>query len=152
MEAGVLNLLLGIGSALLIPIAGSTAKFVSQRLQMQSLKIKGDVWEKTQLVVKTAIYSAEQRGKSGKLTTNISKKNHALKLAKVLLDKQKIKVDPGVLSELIEANIWEEMSSSEEIASTLAESKEELQDNAKPEVPKTELPSDFVGEVIEAVG
>ena len=152
MNEQLLNLLLNIGSASLIPLAGGVATFLIQKLKMNALNIKGDVWEKTQLAVKTAVFSAEQRGKSGKLTTNNSKKNHALALAKALLKKQKIKVDPAVLSELIEANVWEEMTVPEMIVAPIAESKEELQDNAKPEVPKTELPSDFVGEVIEAVG
>jgi len=152
MNEQVLNLLLNIGSASLIPLAGGLAAVIVQKLKMQSLNIKGDVWEKTQLAVKTAIFSAEQQGKNGKLATNNSKKAHAIKLAESLLKKQKIKVDPDILSELIESNVWSEMSAPAEIASTLAENREELQDNAKPEVPKTELPSDFVGEVIEAVG
>jgi hypothetical protein len=140
----IINILLTMASASLIPIATGAGAFVVQKLKMQALNIKGDVFNKTQLAVKTAIFSAEQQGKSGKLTTNSSKKDHATKLAKKLLEKQKIKVDPDVLSELIEANVWEEMTSPQVVATALAESKEELQEQAK------EVPSDFIGEVIES--
>jgi len=148
MNEQVLNLLLNIGSASLIPLAGGLAAVIVQKLKMQALNIKGDVWEKTQLAVKTAIFSAEQQGKSGKLATNNSKKAHAIKLATKLLEKQKIRVDPDILAELVESNVWSEMSAPAVIATTLAESKEELQEQGKPE----EKPDDFKGEIIESVG
>ena len=148
----IINILLTMASASLVPIATGVGAFVVQKLKMNALNIKGDIFEKTQLAVRTAIFSAEQRGKSGKLATNNSKKAHATKLAQKLLKKQNIKIDPEVLSELIESNVWSEMSAPEEIASALAETKEELQDNAKPEVKPEEKLEDFKGEIIEAVG
>ena len=152
MNEQVLNLLLNIGSASLIPLAGGLAAVIVQKLKMQALNIKGDVWEKTQLAVKTAIFSAEQQGKSGKLATNNSKKAHAIKLATKLLEKQKIRVDPDILAELVESNVWSEMSAQQEIATVLAESKEELQEQAKPDVKPKENPEDFVGKIIEPAG
>jgi len=144
----IINILLTMASASLIPIATGVGAFVVQKLKMQALNIKGDIFEKTQLAVKTAIFSAEQGGKSGKLATNGNKKAHAIKLATKLLEKQKIKVDPDILSELVESNVWSEMSAPAVIATTLAESKEELQEQGKSE----EKPDDFKGVVIEAVG
>jgi len=141
MDTGVLNLLLGIGSALLIPVAGGVAKFINQKLQMQALVIKDNIWEKTQLAVKTAIFSAEQQGKNGKLATNYDKKAHAINLATKLLEKQKIKVDSDILSELVESNVWEEMTSAEVIATTLAESSEKeevLEEQVEEEQPEVE--------------
>ena len=150
MNEQVLNLLLNIGSASLIPLAGGLAAVIVQRLKMQALNIKGDVWEKTQLAVKTAIFSAEQQGKSGKLTTNINKKAHAIKLATKLLEKQKIKVDPDILSELVESNVWESLQVviDTPIAVTPpSKPEEELEEQVKSE----EKP-DFKGVVIESVG
>jgi len=149
----IINILLAMASASLIPIATGVGAFVVQKLKMQALNIKGDIFEKTQLAVKTAIFSAEQQGKSGKLATNNSKKAHAIKLATKLLEKQKIKVDPDILSELVESNVWSEMSAPAEIATTLAESKEELQEQAIEEKAKIEeSPEIKVGDVIQPVG
>ena len=141
MNEQVLNLLLNIGSASLIPLAGGLATLIVQKLKMQALNIKGDVWEKTQLAVKTAIFSAEQQGKNGKLATNYDKKAHAINLATKLLEKQKIKVDSDILSELVESNVWEEMTSAEVIATTLAESSEKeevLEEQVEEEQPEVE--------------
>ena len=109
MDERILNLLLNIGSASLIPIAGAIAAWVGQKLKMQALNIKGDIFEKTQMAVKTAIFSAEQQGKTRKLSTSANKKDFAMKLAKKLLEAQKIKVNDGILSELVEAGVWESL-------------------------------------------
>ena len=147
MNEQVLNLLLNIGSASLIPLAGGLAAVIVQRLKMQALNIKGDVWEKTQLAVKTAIFSAEQQGKSGKLTTNINKKAHAIKLTTKLLEKQKIKVDPDILSELIESSVWEEMTAPAKVVTAPIEPKEELQGKGK-----LETVPEVSEQVVESVG
>jgi tRNA U34 5-carboxymethylaminomethyl modifying enzyme MnmG/GidA len=105
MDAEVLNLLLNIGAASLVPMAGGIAAFVVQKLKMGALDLNTKRWEQTQLTINAAIMSAEQGAKVGKLTTNADKKKHAMELAKTLLAKQKIKIEESVLSELVEANI-----------------------------------------------
>jgi len=141
MNEQILNLLLSIGSASLIPLAGGVATFLVQKLKMQALNIKGNIWEKTQLAVKTAIFSAEQQGKNGKLATNNDKKSHAIKLATKLLQKQKIKVDPDVLSELVESNIWESLQVVVDVPTVII-----------PPIEKKITPEIKVEEVVESVG
>jgi hypothetical protein len=110
MDAGVLTLLLSIGTASLVPMATSIAAYFGQKLKVGALDIRSKRWEQTELTINAAIKSAEQAGKVGALTTNADKKKHAMALAKTLLAKQKIKIDSDVLSELIEANIGEATS------------------------------------------
>ena len=110
MDAEVLNLLLNIGAASLVPMAGGIAAYFVQKLKMGALDIRSKRWEQTELTINAAIKSAEQQGKVGALTTNADKKKHAMALAKMLLAKQRIKIDNDVLSELIEANIGEATS------------------------------------------
>jgi len=70
-----------------------------------------------------------------------------MELAKTLLAKQKIKVDDAVLSELIEANVWETKNSKIEVK------KEEIKENLipqKPSIVPLEPASEIkVGDVIE---
>jgi len=113
MDAEVLNLLLNIGAASLVPMAGGIAAFVVQKLKMGALDLNTKRWEQTQLTINAAISSAEQGGKVGKLATSADKKKHAIELAKSLLAKQKIKIDDAVLSELVEANVWDVKNVSE---------------------------------------
>jgi len=146
----IINILLTMASASLIPIATGVGAFVVQKLKMQALNIKGDIFEKTQLAVKTAIFSAEQGGKSGKLATNGNKKAHAIKLATKLLEKQKIRVDPDILSELVESNVWESLQvviDTPKAVTPPSKPEEELEEQVKSE----EKP-DFKGVVIESVG
>ena len=105
MNPEILNLLLNIGAASLVPMAGGIAAYFVQKLKMGALDINTKKWQQTQLTINAAILSAEQAGKVGALATSADKKKHAMELAKTLLAKQKIKVDDAVLSELIEASV-----------------------------------------------
>ena len=152
MNEGLLTLLLSIGTASLVPMATSIAAYFGQKLRVGALDIGGKKWEQAQLTINTAIKSAEQAGKVGTLATNIDKKKHAMALAKVLLAKQKIRMDDAVLSELIEANVWETKNAPEVKAPTVeikVDKAVETKVEVKPEVMPQPSPEIKVGDVIE---
>lgn len=152
MNEEVLNLLLNIGAASLVPMAGGIAAYVVQKLKMGALDLNTKRWEQTQLTINAAIKSAEQAGKVGTLATSGDKKKHAMELAKSLLAKQKIKVDEAVLSELIEANVWETKNSKTEVKKEQEVKKEDLIPQEPIIVPQP-APEIKVGDIIEnAVG
>jgi hypothetical protein len=73
-------------------------------------------------------------------------------LAKVLLAKQKIRMDDAVLSELIEANVWETKNAPEVKAPTVeieVDKAVETKVEVKPEVMPQPSPEIKVGDVIE---
>jgi predicted RNA-binding protein len=107
MNPEILNLLLNIGAASLVPMAASIAAYFGQKLKVGALDINTKKWQQTQLIINAAIMSAQQGDKVGILATSTDKKKHAMELAKTLLAKQKIKIEEEVLSQLIEANVWE---------------------------------------------
>jgi hypothetical protein len=109
MDGGLLALLIGLGGAALTPVAIAIGKFVSQAVQLQTLKLGNSNFKEIQLIVTTAVSSSQQLALSGQLGggTGFDKKANAIKVAKKLLEKRKIKVDDDILSELIEAQVWD---------------------------------------------
>lgn len=110
--ASLYALALQIGTLILVPVAGATGTVLVQKIKLNAQKIKGDIWEKTLMVVNTAVLSAEQQGKAGVLAVG-NKKEHAMKIAEKMLKAKGIKVDKDVLSEMIEAQVWSSLSSNE---------------------------------------
>lgn len=97
-----------IGVVLLVPIAGALGAILVQKIKLQALNIKGDVWEKTKLITKISVQSAEQQGKVKEIP---DKKIYALGVAKKLLKAENIKLDDTLLSEIIESEVWETLNS-----------------------------------------
>lgn len=106
MEAGVIALLVGLGSAALTPVAVATGKFVSQAISLQTLKLGNGNFEATKEAVSTAVYAAEQMAKSGQIPRD-ERKKRAMKIAEGLLKTKKVKYDEDTLSSVIEATIIE---------------------------------------------
>jgi hypothetical protein len=114
MEAGVLALILALGGAALTPVAIAIGKFTSQAIQLQTLKLGNSNFEQIKLIVSTAVSSSQQLANSGQLNGNsgMDKKANATAVAKRLLEKRKIKVDDDILSQLIEAQVWDAINAS----------------------------------------
>jgi hypothetical protein len=108
MDAGILALLLTVGGAVLTPIGIAIGKFVSQAIQLQTLKLGNSQWKEIDLITKVAVSSAEQMSNSGQIT---DRKEYATQLSKKMLVGKKIKVDEDILSSLIEAQVWDTMKS-----------------------------------------
>jgi hypothetical protein len=110
MDPSVIALLVQIGTALFVPIAGALglawSAVAAQKIKLNNLKIKGEKWETTKEIVDTAILATEKQAKSG-VVKKEDKKAYAMQVANRLLDSKKIKVDDDILSELIEAHIDE---------------------------------------------
>jgi hypothetical protein len=110
MDPTVLALLVQIGTALFVPIAGALglawSAVAAQKIKMNAMKIKSDTWDTTKMIVNTAILSTEKQAKSGVVKKG-DKKSYAMKVAKRILNSKKIKVDDDILSELIEGQIDE---------------------------------------------
>lgn len=110
MDPSVIALLVQIGTALFVPIAGALglawSAVAAQKIKMNSMKIKNDAWETTKEIADTAILATEKQHKNG-VVKKEDKKSYAMKVARRLLDSKKIKVDDDILSELIEAHIDE---------------------------------------------
>jgi len=106
MSEQLSSLLYQVGLALLVPlgiIVTAWGKLIQQKIQLRALEIKGSRWDEIQIIMQTAVMSTEKQFKLG---SSSNKKNHALAVAKRLLQKSKIKLDDDVLSELIEAQVW----------------------------------------------
>jgi hypothetical protein len=111
MPDSIWQLIYQIGLVFLVPIAGALASLIIQQIQeikLKSLKIVENTWEKTKLIVKSAVESSEQQYKAGMIT---DRKAHALEVSKRMLKDRKIKFDETLLSELIEAQVWNSFNS-----------------------------------------
>jgi len=111
MSEQLSSLLYQVGLALLVPlgiIVTAWGKLIQQKIQLRALQIKGDRWGETQTIVQTAIMSAEKQLKLG---SGSNKKDHAMKVAKKLLKNHKIKLEDDILSEMIEAQVWDTFDS-----------------------------------------
>lgn len=97
-----------ISAVALVPFIGFLTTLWIQKIKLQNQQIKGDTWEKTKLIVKIAVESAEQQYKAKLI---IDRKIHAINVAKKLLVKEKIKIDDDLLSELIESTVWDTINS-----------------------------------------
>jgi hypothetical protein len=111
-EGGVMDaiwsVLADIGRALLVPIAGAVgvgmAFLIGQKIKLQSLKINGDTWATVQAICKTAVQSAQQQLYGG---TNAAKKAFAVEFATARLKARNIKFDADLVSDMIEAQVWD---------------------------------------------
>lgn len=109
MDSGILALILALGGAALTPVAIAIGKFTSQAIQLQTLKLGNSNFEQIKLIVCAAVSNSQQMASSGQLSSNsgIDKKANAMAVAKKMLEKRKIKVDEDILSQLIEAQVWD---------------------------------------------
>jgi len=108
MDSNIWKLITDVGAVLLVPLASALGAILVQRIKLQSLKIKGDIWEKTKLITKISVQSAEQQGRGENIP---DKKVYALGIAKKLLKAENIKLDDALLSEIIESEVWETLNS-----------------------------------------
>lgn len=109
MDAGIVALLLGVGTAVLTPVGVAVGKFFSQAIQLQTLKLGNQKTGEIETIVKLAVSSAQQMKNSGQIS---DKKTFALGLANKILEQKKIKgVDNEVLSAIIEASVWDNINS-----------------------------------------
>lgn len=107
MSEQISSLLYQLGVASLVPIGAiltALGKLMVQKIQLQSLKIRGENWEETRLILRTAVMSAE---KQLQLAAGSDKKKKATEIAKKLFKQRKIEMADDVLSELIEAQVWD---------------------------------------------
>lgn len=104
------GLIVAIGMGSLVPIFTALGKLTVQKIQLQALNIKGDQWEKTKLIVNAAIMSSEQQYKAGMIK---DRKQHAIAVSQKMLSQRKLKIDDDILSEMIESQVWETLSSNE---------------------------------------
>jgi len=110
MDQQLLDLLISIGSVSLVPLAGGLVTIIINKIKLQSIQVKGDVWEKAKMVVKVSVLATEQKYQSGQLGGGGRKKS-ALENSKRMLESKKIKIDDDILSEMIEAEIWGSLNS-----------------------------------------
>ena len=106
MSEQLSSLLYQVGLALLVPlgiIVTAWGKLIQQKIQLRALEIKGSRWEEIQIIMQTAVMSTEKQFKLG---NSANKKSHALAVAKRLLQRSKITLADDILSELIEAQVW----------------------------------------------
>ena len=65
MDPSVIALLVQIGTALFIPIAGALGLVMVQKIKLNALNIKGKTWDTTKLIINTAIMATEKQSKTG---------------------------------------------------------------------------------------
>jgi hypothetical protein len=104
------QLLYQIGIVSIVPLAGALAAVLIQKIKLQSLSITESTWEKIKIVVKIAVESSEQQYKAD-TSKAFDRKTHAVEIAKKMLSDKKIKFDDDLLSEMIEAQVWDSKNS-----------------------------------------
>ena len=106
MDTSVIALLVQIGTALFIPIAGALGLVMVQKIKLNALNIKGKTWDTTKLIINTAIMATEKQSKTG-VVKKEDRKAYAMGVAARMLTSKGIKLDEDILSEMIEAQVWE---------------------------------------------
>lgn len=106
MDPSVIALLVQLATALFIPIAGVLGTVAVQKIKLNALNIKGKTWENTKLIINTAVMATEKQAKSG-VVKKSDKKEYAMGIAAKMLESKGIKIDKDILSEMIEAQVWE---------------------------------------------
>jgi hypothetical protein len=94
--------------ALVIPVAGAAGTFMVQKIKLASMNIKDKESNKITLACQVGVQAAQQKFKAGMIK---DKKSEALLTTTKILDGAKVKYDPLLLGELIEAQVWDVLNS-----------------------------------------
>lgn len=107
----LLDLLVQAMSALIVPVAITGGAILAQKWKLNAAAIKSKTLEDIKISISVAILAAEQKQKAGKLgSTGADKKSYATESIKRSLERKKIKIDPVDLDELIDAQVWGELT------------------------------------------
>lgn len=109
MNETLWRILEAISGVAIVPLMGFLTTLLIQKIKLQSQKIKGSKEEEIKLTVALAVSASEQLYKAGKIN---DRKEHAISTVKKILGKKKLNIDDDLLSELIEAEVWNSMNSS----------------------------------------
>jgi len=110
MDAGLTNLLIALGTAIGIPVAGALGTLGVKAIQLQTLKLGDKNFANKREAATIGVFTAEQLAKSGAIPKE-ERKSKALEVAQSMLKEKKVKYDPDTLGAIIEAVVWQDTPS-----------------------------------------